>query len=120
MQPREGFVPAATLDEKEWRGGSMTVRDVVTFAAPVLTFGSGSILLAYRSYAEHQGWATGSFIRRAAAPDVLAIMLMVFVVFLAWPYGWVHVVVAVAGGFLFSYPCTLVLRMWSQMVALGR
>jgi hypothetical protein len=40
---------------------------------------------------------------------------MVIAAFLAWPFGWVHVVVTIVGGFFLSFLCMHVFRMWSQM-----
>ena len=97
----------------------MTLGTVAMFAMPVLIFACGAALLSYRFYAAYHGWALKEFSYKAHLPGILGTALMLFAFLLASSLGWIHVVVAMLGGFAVSYLYVYVFRMRPEAALLG-
>ena len=98
------------------------MQDVSTgllFAVPAVIFACGLVLLSYRFYAAYHGWSLGEFTGKSHLPGILGTALMLFAILFASSLGWIHVIVAVLGGFLVTHFYVYVFRMWTEAALLG-
>ena len=86
---------------------------------PAVIFACGVALLSYRFYAAYHGWSLGKFAGKSHLPGILGTALILFAILFASSLGWIHVVVAVLGGFLVAYFYVYVFRMWTEAALLG-
>ena len=94
--------------------------DMATLVVSALIFACGRALLSYRFYLAYRGWAAlGEFSYRPHLPGILGIALMVFAILLASSQGWLHVMVAILGGFVVSHLYVYVFRMRVEAALLG-
>jgi hypothetical protein len=92
---------------------------VVKLIVPALIFACGPALLSYRFYAAYRRWSVGEFSYKPHLPGILGIALMLFAILFASSLGWSHVIMAVVGGFAFSYFYVYVFRMRVEAALLG-
>ena len=97
----------------------MAPNDVAKLMAPALILACGAALLSYRFFAVYRGWSLRDVSYGPHLPGILGIALMVFAVLLASSLGWPYVIVAVLGGFAFSYLYVYVFRMRIEAALLG-
>jgi hypothetical protein len=97
----------------------MSLGNVVMLAVPTVIFACGTALLSYRFYAAYRGWALREFSYKSHLPGILGTASILFAILLASSLGWIHVVVAVLGGFAVSYLYVYVFRMWPEAALLG-
>ena len=97
----------------------MSVSDVMMLAVPPVIFACGAALLSYRFLRRLWGWPLGEFGLKSHLPGILGTALMLFAIFFASSLGWIHVIVAVLGGFTVSYLYVYVFRMWAGAALLG-
>jgi hypothetical protein len=93
--------------------------EILYVIAPIVTFGCGSILIAYSDYAAGHGWARGVLFERPAILRLVGFGVMAWALYLSWRLGWPHVAATVVGGLVFSYVAMKTLRGWSQFALLA-
>jgi uncharacterized membrane protein YGL010W len=86
---------------------------------PAVIFACGAALLSYRFYAAYHKWSLEEFTGKSHLPGILGTALMLFAVIFASSLGWMHLVVAVLGGFLVTYFYVYVFRMWVGAALVG-
>jgi len=97
----------------------MSLSDVMMLAMPAVIFSCGTALLSHRFYAAYHGWSLREFTGKSHLPGILGMALMLFAILFASSSGWIHVIVAVLGGFAISYLYVYVFRMWAEAALLG-
>ena len=95
------------------------ISSALLFILPAVTFACGMALLSHKFYAAYHGWSLAEFAGKSHLPGLLGTALMLFAILIASSFGWIHVIVAVLGGFLVSYLYVYVFRMWIEVALLG-
>lgn len=97
----------------------MNLNDALMFSVPTVIFACGAAMLSYRFFAEYQRWPIGKFRYRSHLPGILGTALMLVATVYASSLGWIHVTLAILGGFAVSHLYMHVFRMWVETALLG-
>ena len=97
----------------------MPSSDAVLLALTTSIFACGAALLSYRFYTAYRGWSLKEFRYKRHLPGILGTALMLFAILFASSLGWIHVIVAVLGGFAVSYLYVYVFRLRAEVALVG-